>query len=130
MAVEVTLKNGETVTVNGNSSQSNLPLHIYERFWILRSRLLFAFLGSQGRHTVLNSSDYGVFTSGGYAQGHDWQRGNVLVPCPLGLVLPSGGRLRSCCGRQPAAFGRDLLRDLRNEPAAGEMFRAAQGQDL
>ena len=32
MAVEVTLKNGEIVTVNGHSSQSNLFLYIYERF--------------------------------------------------------------------------------------------------
>lgn len=32
MAVEVTLKNGDTVTVNGHSSQSNLFLHVHERF--------------------------------------------------------------------------------------------------
>lgn len=112
MAVEVALKNGEIVTVNGHSSQSNLFPHVYERFRIFRSRLLLAFLGSQGRHTVLNSADYGVLTGRGYAQGHDWQRGNVLVPRALGLVLPTRGRLRSCSGRQPAAIGRDLFRDL------------------
>jgi hypothetical protein len=65
MAVEVTLKNGEIVTVNGYSLLPNLPLYVYEQFRIFRSRLLFAILGSQGRYTVLNSPYYGVFTSGG-----------------------------------------------------------------
>jgi len=46
MAVEVTLKNGDTVTVNGHSSQSDLFLHVHERFRIFRSRLLFPFLDS------------------------------------------------------------------------------------
>lgn len=46
MAVEVALKNGEIVTVNGHSSQSDRFLHVYERFRIFRSCLLFAFLGS------------------------------------------------------------------------------------